>query len=111
MRAVSFAWLCLAFTASASDCIGVNAASPDCRTSETLYHRDFFYIGGHYEYYNSSLGNLLVDQLYVEKLTPANNVTQPYPLIMFHGGGPSGTVSDPYPDLVGNTKLSDYRHG
>lgn len=77
---------------SRRNCIGVGAIHPQCGSNEALYRRDIFYIGGRYEFSNSSRGNLLVDQLYVEKLTPPSGASQPYPLVLFHGGGPSGTV-------------------
>ncbi|KAM0324794.1 hypothetical protein ACHAQA_007760 [Verticillium albo-atrum] len=37
-------------------------------------------------------GNYTVDQLFVEKLTPANGVTHPKPLVFLHGGGISGAT-------------------
>lgn len=70
---------------SNSSCIGVNAISPGCKSSESLHYRDFFYVGG--RYVNSAAGNLTYDQIYVEKLTPAAGVTQPKPVVFFHGGG------------------------
>lgn len=73
-----------------STCVGVNAIAPGCSSSESLHYRDFFYVGG--RYVNSAAGNLTYDQLYVEKLTPASGVTQPKPLVFFHGGG---TLSAP----------------
>lgn len=74
----------VAFTNS-TDCVGINAISPNCSSNETPYYRDFFYIGGHYE--DSALGNLTCDQIYVEKLTPTGGIVQPKPIIFFHGGG------------------------
>lgn len=72
-------------TGTNSTCIGINAISPDCKSNETPYYRDFFYVGGHYV--NSVLGNLTYDQIYVEKLSPVGGITQPKPIIFFHGGG------------------------
>lgn len=44
-------------------------------------------------------GNLVYDQLYVEKLIPAaGGVKQPYPLVFFHGGGSAGNVWLQTPD-------------
>lgn len=79
-------------TNSTVDCTGINAIKPACGSNESLYRRDFFYIGGSYVYDNSSLGVLTEDQMYVEKLTPSSGVTQPNPLVFFHGGGVSGAV-------------------
>ncbi|OJD32231.1 alpha beta-hydrolase [Diplodia corticola] len=72
------------------ECSGVNAISPACSTGESLHHRDIFYVGG--RYVETTAGNLTYDQLYVEKLTPANGVFQPNPVIFFHGGGTSGVT-------------------
>ncbi|KAL1617404.1 hypothetical protein SLS56_011020 [Neofusicoccum ribis] len=73
-----------------STCVGVNAIAPGCSSNESLHYRDFFYVGG--RYVNSAAGNLTYDQLYVEKLTPASGVTQPKPVVFFHGGGTSGVT-------------------
>lgn len=66
-------------------CVGVNAIAPGCKSNESLYYRDFFYIGG--RYVEGVLGNLTYDQIYVEKLSPVTGITQPKPIIFFHGGG------------------------
>ncbi|KAF2087650.1 alpha/beta-hydrolase [Saccharata proteae CBS 121410] len=78
-------------SSTTSDCIGVNAIAPSCRSNETLHRRDFFYVGGHYVS-DSSVGNLTYGQLYVEKLTPALGVNQTKPIVFFHGGGATGTT-------------------
>ena len=78
-----------------SDCVGVNGLSPKCRPVEAAHHREVYYVGGRYEV-NASTGlQSLIDQVYVEKLTPNNYSRRrfPYPLVFFHGGGYSGTVS------------------
>ena len=72
---------------STADCTGVLALSPGCTSNQPPYARDIFYVGG--RYYEDALGNRTTDQLYVEKLTPAA-VTQPKPVVFFHGGGTSG---------------------
>lgn len=72
---------------STADCTGVLALSPRCSSNQPAYARDFFYVGG--RYYEDASGNRTTDQLYVEKLTPAA-VTQPKPVVFFHGGGTSG---------------------
>ena len=76
---------------ASSDCVGINAISPSCKSNESLHYRDFFYIGG--RYVESAAGNLTYDQIYVEKLTPAAGVTQPKPVVFFHGGGTSNSAS------------------
>lgn len=45
-------------------------------------------VGG--RWIETTSGNITADQLYVEKLTPASGVTQPKPLVFFHGGAVSG---------------------
>lgn len=75
-----------------TDCTAENAVSPKCSSHEALHRRDFFYIGGRYIYDATFRGNVLVDQMYVEKLTPASGICQPYPLVFVHGGGTSGVV-------------------
>jgi len=96
----------LAFTAAlidaapptVTDCIGLNAVNPSCRPSETACYREFFYIGGHYIPYPALAGHLVSDQLYVEKLIPNAGIKQPYPLVLFHGGGLAGNVWLQTPD-------------
>ncbi|KAH8659868.1 Alpha/Beta hydrolase protein [Xylariales sp. PMI_506] len=72
------------------DCTGVNALNVNCKSPETAYKRDFFYVGG--RSLASATGNLTVDQLYVEKLTPTCAVHQTKPLVFFHGGGIAGST-------------------
>ncbi|KAI4272470.1 MAG: hypothetical protein LQ337_005286 [Flavoplaca oasis] len=80
-------------------CIGLKAVNPRCRPQETAYHREYFYIGGRYVPYPVLGGNLVYDQLYVEKLIPTGGgVKQPYPLVFFHGGGSAGSVWLQTPD-------------
>ncbi|KAK8172528.1 hypothetical protein BKA80DRAFT_288141 [Phyllosticta citrichinensis] len=55
-------------------CVGADALAPSCQSRESLHYRDFFYIG------------VLVDQIYVEKLTPATGVLQPKPVAFFNPG-------------------------
>ncbi|KAJ8116518.1 hypothetical protein OPT61_g2073 [Boeremia exigua] len=69
-------------------CAGVAAISPRCKSSQSHHQRDVFYVGG--GLLNIGNGNLTVDQLYVEKLTPSAGVTQLKPLGFFHGGAVSG---------------------
>ncbi|KAL3424965.1 hypothetical protein PVAG01_04246 [Phlyctema vagabunda] len=82
--------------ATYSDCTGINAVSPRCFSTETFYKRDVFWVGG--KYVAAAIGTLTYDQLYVEKLTPLSPVRQPYPVVLFHGGGSSGAVWLQTPD-------------
>lgn len=81
-----------------NDCAGVNSLSPNCRPVETSHHREVYYVGGRYEVNPASGQQILVDQVYVEKLTPNGPRRQPYPLVFFHGGGYSGTAWLQTPD-------------
>jgi hypothetical protein len=68
--------------------------APDAgATREALHTREYFYVGG--EYVAGSTGHFWHNQMYVEKLTaPTSGAKkQPYPLVLVHGGGQSGTVS------------------
>ena len=40
---------------------------------------------------DTNTGQIKVDQIYVERLTP-RNATQPYPLVFWTGNGQTGTV-------------------
>lgn len=53
--------------------------------------RSYFYVGGNYTL-DSDGEHIYTDQMYVERLSPAN-ITQPYPLVFIHGQGQTGTVS------------------
>ncbi|KAG8160136.1 hypothetical protein KVR01_009672 [Diaporthe batatas] len=75
---------------AAADCTGVSALSPSCSSSQAQHARDVFYVGGRY-YGDDATGSRITDQLYVEKLTPPA-VTQPRPVVFFHGGGGSGVT-------------------
>ena len=77
-----------------SNCIGVNALSPQCRPVEANHRREVYYVGGHYQLDPKSKQDVLVDQMYVEKLTPIPSSRQKHPLVFFHGGGYSGAVSN-----------------
>lgn len=72
---------------SAQDCSGVKAVNPSCASNERPYLRDFFYVGG--RYIQTAIGNVTVDQVYVEKMSPVTGARQPHPLVFFHGGGTS----------------------
>jgi pimeloyl-ACP methyl ester carboxylesterase len=75
---------------STESCIGIAAIKPKCKSFQAQHQRDVFYVGG--RLLPIASGNLTVDQLYVEKLTPLTGVTQAKPLVFFHGGAVSGTT-------------------
>jgi hypothetical protein len=74
------------------DCAGLNGIKPQCASPEAGHKRDVFWLGAG-QYASSEFGAISYDQVYVEKLTPLEGATQPFPLVFFHGGGISGAVS------------------
>ena len=75
-----------------SNCAGVNGLSPQCRPVEAPHRREVFYVGGHVEFDAQTRQHVVVDKMYVEKLTPFAYANRHYPLVFFHGGGFSGAV-------------------
>ena len=70
---------------------GCSYVSPD--TSGTgkrlvLAEQGYFFVGGHYV--QSKDGQIRVGQMYVEYQIPERR-TQPYPIVMWHGGNQTGT--------------------
>ncbi|KAI9808698.1 MAG: hypothetical protein M1825_003850 [Sarcosagium campestre] len=63
---------------------------------EVPHRRHVFYVGG--QRVAVTGGTNIVNQLYTEQLIPAKGVTQPNPLVFFHGGGFSGTTWLQTPD-------------
>ncbi|KAF8850068.1 alpha/beta-hydrolase [Acephala macrosclerotiorum] len=55
---------------------------------EALVQRSYFYVGG--EYVKTPAGTICENQMYVERLLPAD-VTKPYPIVFIHGGAQTGT--------------------
>jgi hypothetical protein len=70
---------------------------------ETPHTRKYFYIGGKYITDNNG-AHYVKDQVYVEQLTPALGKVNPVPLVLIHGLGQTGTVSQ---DLSAYQNLSD----
>ena len=62
-------------------------------SAEALHRRNIFYVGGEYVFNATQGGTILINDQYVEELTPARGVKHPYPIVFFHGGGVSGAVS------------------
>lgn len=86
----------LALGTAAQNCVGLNALNPSCAPPEAPHRRQFFYVGGRYvdtpNVDSTGPGRILVDQVYVERLTPQGR-SQPYPVVLFHGSGGTGAVS------------------
>jgi pimeloyl-ACP methyl ester carboxylesterase len=70
------------------NCAGVGSVNPRCASNETTHRRDFFYVGG--RSLETTTGNVTVDQIYVEKLSPLGGSKKKAPLVFFHGGSTSG---------------------
>lgn len=71
----------------------LSASANKSTNLEAPHRRKIFYAGGEYKLSGTGPNHVLVDQLYVEQLTPLGEKQQPYPLVFYHGGGISGTVS------------------
>ena len=63
------------------------------RITEAFARRNVFYTGGEYTFEPSINDTILINQIYVEQLTPLGGQRHRYPIIFFHGAGVSGTVS------------------
>ncbi len=55
----------------------------------------YFFVGG--QYFTASDGQFMKDQMYVEYQIP-KHVTHPYPIVLIHGGGLTGTYMMGTPD-------------
>ncbi|CAG8292284.1 unnamed protein product [Penicillium salamii] len=66
----------------------VTAAS--CWSNEVPAKRSYMYVGGQYML-NSAGQHVFTDQMYVEKLTPAEGATKPHPIVFIHGQAQTGT--------------------
>ncbi|KAJ3473327.1 hypothetical protein NLG97_g10371 [Lecanicillium saksenae] len=56
--------------------------------------RSYFYVGGKYiTQGDDDKNHVLIGQMYVEKLVPAQGASQPHPIVLLHGRGQTGTVS------------------
>ena len=69
----------------------------------TLADQGYFFVGGRYT--KTSDGQIMTGQMYVQYQIPQNR-TQPYPVVMWHGGGQTGTNFMGTPD--GRKGWSDY---
>lgn len=78
---------------SATDCAGIQALSPRCKSAEVPYTRDYFYVGGEYVPSVIPGQSMMSGQMYVEKLTPVQGANRTYPLVFISAGVPSGTAS------------------
>lgn len=88
-------YVCCVLTAAAleaSNCTGIAAVSPKCKSNESPYIHDFYYIGGEYVYNSTLNQSIYSDQMYVEKLTPPLGVNRTYPVVFITAAVPSGAA-------------------
>lgn len=89
-------FLNLAVAAAALLGRGASSAAVDekgaASCTEVPYLRSYFYVGGGYVD-DGAGGHVFRDQMYVERLRPADGVTQKTPLVLIHGQAQTGTVS------------------
>jgi hypothetical protein len=60
-------------------------------SGEVQAQRSYMYVGGQYILDNAGQ-HVFTDQMYVEKLVPAEGATKPYPIVFIHGQAQTGTV-------------------
>ncbi|POR33810.1 Uncharacterized protein TPAR_06002 [Tolypocladium paradoxum] len=70
----------------------VGAVDAACCCTELPYQRTYFHVGGGYVD-DGAGGHIFRDQMYVERLRPANGVTQDTPIVLIHGQAQTGSVS------------------
>jgi pimeloyl-ACP methyl ester carboxylesterase len=78
-------------------------SEPQGARSVALAEQGYFYVGGRYT--KTSDGEVMAGQMYVQYQIPARR-TQPYPVVMWHGGGQTGTNFMGTPDA--RTGWGDY---
>ncbi|KFY88028.1 hypothetical protein V500_06618 [Pseudogymnoascus sp. VKM F-4518 (FW-2643)] len=57
---------------------------------ETPHIREYFYVGGEYTG-DGAGGHIFHNQMYVEKLSPTQGSTHPFPIVLMHGQAQTGT--------------------
>ena len=84
--------------AEAQDATGANgqlARSPEQQRVPSLAAQGYFFVAG--KYLNAADGQIMADQMYVEYQIP-HDLDHPYPIVMIHGGGQTGTNFEGTPD-------------
>lgn len=79
------------------------ANTPQGDRSQAIAEQGYFYTGGRYT--KTKDGQIMVGQMFVQYQIPARR-TQPYPVVMWHGGGQTGTNYLGTPD--GRMGWADY---
>jgi pimeloyl-ACP methyl ester carboxylesterase len=86
------ALLCIGTRASAEGNGGERPRGP-----LVLENEGYFFVGGHYFDAADGSGQFMADQMFVEFEIP-RPVRHPYPIVMIHGGGQTGTNFEGTPD-------------
>ncbi len=79
------------------------ADAPSGSKALSLSDQGYFFVGG--EYTKTKDGQIRTGQMFVQHMIPQNR-TQPYPVVMWHGGGQTGTNFLATPD--GRPGWADY---
>ena len=79
------------------------AAAPSGDKAVALSDQGYFFVGGAYT--KTKDGQIMIGQMFVQYQVPQNR-TQPYPVVMWHGGGQTGTNFLATPD--GRPGWADY---
>ena len=69
-------------------CTSMAKDTPDTSRRLVLAEQGYFYVGGRYT--KTKDGEVRAGQMYVQYQIPENR-TQPYTVVMWHGGGQTGT--------------------
>src|SRR4051812_26899261 len=81
--------------AALTGCSNMMQGAADSNRRLAIAEQGYFFVGGHYV--NAKEGQTRVGQMYVQYQIPENR-TQPYPVVMWHGGGQTGTNYMETPD-------------
>lgn len=84
-----------ALIAGACTASAQQAAHPTDRGEIVLSEHGYFFVGGRYAI--DKAGDIMEGSMYVERFKP-RDVTRPYPVVMIHGGGQTGTNFTGTPD-------------
>src|SRR5436309_2951578 len=95
--AVRSATLIAACTLALASASAAFARDHDDRGNDSfaLRNQGYFFVGG--EYYQASDGQFMKNQMYVEFQIP-RHLRHPYPIVLIHGGGLTGTYMMGTPD-------------
>jgi pimeloyl-ACP methyl ester carboxylesterase len=102
-RRFSICRLLAAFIVVLTGCSNMPSNVAETSRRIVLSEQGYFFVGGRYT--KSTAGQISTGQMYVQYQIPENR-TQPYPIVMWHGGGQTGTNFMGTPD--GRKGWGDY---